>query len=183
MNSKDYGDSEKGAGRKTSFFMEPSQIPRPHISREVYEKIAGSAQLRYVSMVTSRSFVHPEYFLVSCGDAQDLKYIFEGMPLEVHFDKEESDARGMFHWRALASIPGPDSTGGEGDSGSENHLVSIEATYVIYYKCIDSFDDDAVRDFIKTIGRMTTYPFFRAHVSRIAWDSGVDMPILPMIRP
>ncbi len=41
--------------------------------------------------------------------------------------------------------------------------------------------DEAVLVFVERVGKFATYPYFRAHCSQLSWESGADLPILPVI--
>jgi hypothetical protein len=58
----------------------------------------------------------------------------------------------------------------------------LSATYVVSYEGLEGQSESAVRLFMKRVGVMACYPYFRAHVAQMSWAAQVHLPPLPVIR-
>lgn len=123
--------------------------------------------LEVLTMVKSKHFTAPRYF--AAGNlALFLSQDWDGA--QVH----EGDVHGVCNFRLLAVD--------EANSESPETVVHIEASYFIGYGNAGSLiaKGEAI-DFLKKVGRMAVYPYFRSHVSNIAAAAQLDLPLLPTV--
>lgn len=61
-------------------------------------------------------------------------------------------------------------------------VLKTEAVYNIVFSVPDDADCAAAVAFGRHMARFTAYPYFRAHVSQQSWESGAELPLLPIIK-
>lgn len=62
-------------------------------------------------------------------------------------------------------------------------LLKCKCDYnVIYGFNEGNISESAARSFGTHIAQFTAYPYFRQHVSQLSWESGADLPILPVLK-
>ncbi|MCR9129441.1 MAG: hypothetical protein NXI12_07965 [Alphaproteobacteria bacterium] len=66
---------------------------------------------------------------------------------------------------------------------SNKKLLKCKCDYnVIYAFNEDDISEPAAKSFGNHIAQFTAYPYFRQHVSQLSWESGADLPILPVLK-
>ncbi len=60
-------------------------------------------------------------------------------------------------------------------------VVGTEANYLIFYSGLEECNEAAVKRFLSRVSRFAVYPYFRAHVSQLSWESSANLPLLPTI--
>lgn len=66
---------------------------------------------------------------------------------------------------------------------SNRKVLKCRCEYnVIYSFAEPDISEKTARSFGTHIAQFTAYPYFRQHVSQISWESGADLPILPVLK-
>lgn len=154
--------------------LRPSDLPGPTPSKEDYRSVVDSAQLTAIFLVSSSFEMAPSYFsslMEGTMDARRLEYGWNVAALEPNPD--DGCVNGVFDWYVWASSS-------DDEEGSRD--LSIRAQYFIGYDQIENGEERAMVQFFNNIGRMATYPYFRAFVHHISCEAQADLPPLPMIR-
>jgi hypothetical protein len=61
-------------------------------------------------------------------------------------------------------------------------FLKISAVYLIMYSELAGAHPEAVKRFVKRVGRFTVYPYFRSHVAHLSCDSQAEIGPLPILR-
>lgn len=131
-----------------------------------YNDVVKASELSSVMLVRLEYAVDPEFF----KSRQDCDLSFNVEVLGTEFDPESGQASAIFQWTVEAKL-------------EEKSLLACSAGYVAAYNNMQpDLDPDAVRGFIQRFGRFATYPYFRAMVAHVTWASGVDLPVMPILR-
>jgi len=134
---------------------------------EAYNKVARSASLDGIMLVKAAFNIKPAFYKsVESEKRPSLSYSSE-MSNDV-FDDSTGIAGCVWTWNVEAK---------QGKSTT----LSIEASYRILYKVDAECDPAAVRRYLARVSRFATYPYFRAHVSQISWESSAGLPVMPTI--
>lgn len=141
--------------------------PKPTFDSEVYNKVARSAKLRRIALVRSKFFVIPQYFIEE-EQAKSPKLEYQAQMHNPNFDADRGTASCEWHW-VIAS------------KSKRKVTLTAEAIYVIVYSGLKECDSEAVTAYMRRVGRFATYPYFRARVSQLSWESGTNLPVLPSI--
>jgi hypothetical protein len=140
---------------------------KPAFDVEAYNSVARTAKLQGLSLVRSNFAVLPEYFLlIADNDAPRPRYSAE---FEAHTFNQER-GRAACEWRWTLKV-----------SAKQKTALSIDTVYVVVYGGLENCNANQVVHYMKRVGRFSTYPYFRAHVSQLSWESGAKLPILPTI--
>ena len=163
---------------------EPTGVPNPQalvpvedraganaafISEE-YNKVARAAKLEGLVLIGSsfEAKAKPNFLSERKPDDSNVKYTFNSKASDFAFDDADGVAKCAWMWTLAAII-------------DEEESISITATYHVFYSNLVDCDLDAITRFMKRVGRFATYPYFRAHVSQISWESSTNLPLLPTI--
>ncbi|MEQ8406339.1 MAG: hypothetical protein RKE49_14680 [Oceanicaulis sp.] len=66
---------------------------------------------------------------------------------------------------------------------SNKKLLKCKCDYNVIYAFGESdISEAAAKSFGTHIAQFTAYPYFRQHVSQLSWESGADLPILPVLK-
>ena len=141
--------------------------PKPAFDPEAYNAVARAAKLRRISLYHSNFTVKPDYF-GSQRKEDAPKPRFRGDFGDHYYDKETGQAGCEWKWGIVVR---------EG----RKTLLSIDVVYFILYAGLENRDADQVTRFLRRVGRFASYPYFRAHVSQLNWESGANLAILPTI--
>lgn len=137
---------------------------------EEYNKAARAAKLEGLLLVSS-SFEakrKPSYVSDLKPDGSNAKYMFNSKSENFEFNEKDGVAKCTWIWSLTATL-------------DDTPSIIILASYEVYYSNLLECDGDAVARFMKRVGRFATYPYFRAHVSQISWESSTNLPLLPTI--
>lgn len=139
---------------------------------EKYNAVVDAAELADVSLISCDFHIQPEYFeqkALQKDGAGKLKYSFGGTLGGFQFHSEEGLVGGEYAWNLTARA-------------GRKHLAKLRCVYICYYTGLEGHDEAAAIAFLKRVGRFATFPYFRAFTSQISWNSGADLPILPVVR-
>lgn len=140
--------------------------PKPAFDSEQYNKVARAVQLLRISLISSRFFILPEFFFGQSDQAPKLN--FQAKMANPKFDAENGTASCEWEWGMTAEA-------------AEKVTFNLEATYLLAYGALKDCDFEAIQFYMRRVGRFTAYPYFRAKVSQLSWESGANIPILPSI--
>jgi hypothetical protein len=135
---------------------------KPAFSSEAYNKVARSAKLIVVALVNSKFSVDPGF------QVEKLSFGFDGSAHSPFYNSEDGTAGCRWQWCVHARK-------------GRKKVLSLEATYVLLYDEIVECEEVAVFRYLERVGRFATYPYFRAHVSQVSWESSTNLPLLPTI--
>lgn len=132
---------------------------------DAYNAVVDAAELVGIALTRASFESQPEYFI----DREKHELSF-GCKISAHkYDSKIGMVATLFEWNISAR------------KGSDENL-RIVCVYEITYEGLTDKVDEAVGAFVARVGRIATYPYFRAMVSHIAWESGAELPMLPVIR-
>ena len=141
--------------------------PKPAFAVEDYNKVARAAKLRRIMLLRSNFAVQLDYFAVMDKEGAP-KPTYGGNFANQTFDVKAGRASCEWTWTISARQ-------------NRRRLLSIEVTYLIVYAGLEGCIEEAVVRYLRRVGRFASYPYFRAHVSQLNWESGANLPILPTI--
>jgi hypothetical protein len=139
---------------------EPSNV------EDEYNNAVGVANIEQVLLTESKFESKPEYFTADEG--------------EKNFKK--SDSIKSFSINDRGDFCASEIEYSVQIKRGNSILLRVEASYIVIFKFDTPVDEGVARKIVSRIGRYAAYPFFRQHVAQISWESGSDLPILPMIR-
>lgn len=147
----------------------PAKPPRPReISPKAYNAVAGAAKLTFIMLLKSDFEVHPEYFQMQAEKQFSQKLMFGSEVDDPIYDKKKGSAAAEFTWILYQKV-------------SRKKVLKLTVKYLIAYNNLEGQNAEAVCAFVKKLGKFATYPYFRAHASQLSWESGAELPILPII--
>jgi hypothetical protein len=133
----------------------------------IYREVSYSAELKQISLVSSKFITKAEFFLPD-GDEATAKCLFDGTLKDVTIDDDEGTVAGHYDWQAEIKF------------GRKTGL-KLATTYLLIYSGIGGLDRGHVNFYFNKIGRFSTYPYFRAHFSNHAGEAGLMLPPLPSL--
>ena len=143
--------------------------PKGHgAARDSYNQVARNANLRAIALTGSRFNVTREFLNVRQSDGGEVKLKYGSSIEGTAFHENDGMASCTWQWEVAAKI-------------GRKKALSIQATYLAFYGGLSGCDEEAVVRFLHRVAKFATYPYFRAHVSHVSWESGLDLPIMPVI--
>lgn len=166
METKSDAPTEKKRVPARNAKKPPASTKAPNIkfTQEDYEYVVEHAELSSINLIHSEFNVEQEYFSDGDGRAFDFSSKLEGY----EYIKDDGFAYGVFTW--IAEV-----------KDIETIFLSIKASYMIAYENMNDANEYAVREFVRRVGRVATYPYFRAHTANLSWESNTNIPIMPVI--
>lgn len=134
---------------------------------EDYNKVARLAKLEGLLLTASQFVLKPSYFSERRKEGR-VRYVYGTDVKAETYDASAGNASCVWNWSTEAMV-------------GKTKLLSISASYMIIYVGIEDCNEEAVKRFLKRVGRFATYPYFRAHVSQISWESSANLPLMPTI--
>jgi hypothetical protein len=131
-----------------------------------YNETVQRAELRHVLLISSSFEMDPNYF----EKAEEERSLQRGEDVKSFTLTEDgcgAAAEVEFYAKAAAE---------------DEVLFSIVCKYVVYFSFDEPVEQETAQKVILRVGRFTAYPFFRQHVAQISWESGLDIPMLPIIK-
>lgn len=145
---------------------------RPVVTRDAnkvdaaaYNSVVGRTVLRGIRLTESRFDVKPEALEVDTGNWRNA---IKSEVVEVHTDCESGRLYGMFQFEVVCRH-------------QRRRLLVASAKYLVSYQVAGECDAEIGQLFVERVGRVVAYPYFRALVAVLASQSGVTMPLLPIV--
>ena len=85
------------------------------------------------------------------------------------FNTESGNALGIFDCTLSSSI-------------DDKETLCASAKYLIVYSGLDGHPEATVKALLQTVGRIAVYPYFRSLVANLSWNSGANLPPLPVLK-
>ncbi|MGX5850833.1 hypothetical protein ACWGTO_27520 [Mesorhizobium sp. PL10] len=140
-------------------------------AREDYDAVVASAQLGDIKMIRLKFDIKPKFFQVMVLEnpepvpSSQFDHRFENLS----YNPDEGFLGGQIFWSARMMQ-------------GRSKLFSIDALYVITYEEVARVEEVHAFAFLKRVGRFATYPYYRALVSRLSAESGLNLPPLPVLK-
>jgi len=132
--------------------------------KEDYNAVVKGAQLLEVALTASEFTIKPEFF----SDEGKRK-------LGTEYELLNCD----FQDHILIILVRFGATARQGNK----KLLKVKADYnVVFEVAGDDLNAEAAKAFGSHMAQFTAYPYFRQHVAALSWESGADLPVLPIIR-
>ena len=129
-----------------------------------YEGIIESARLKDLKLMTANSVVHP-FFSLEAGAALEVATSWG----EETYVEDQEAILGACKWVFECRV-----------EGEEESPVRIEASYFLHYTGMGD-KEEAASAYLRDVGRMASYPYFRAHVASVLGSAALVLPPLPSI--
>lgn len=136
-----------------------------------YNEVVRRARLVNVCLTSSSFQVQPALYEAEHEPNKFLRSRLEGVELagDVAF--------GFWSWRVIGVVP-PDTAPPDNEADA---ALFVSATYLIQYADLEGCSKEAASLFMRRVGRMTAYPYFRALVAHYASDAALTLEPLPII--
>lgn len=129
-------------------------------------KVVAETVLEEIRMVSSAMHVAANYYSAHDAPSLDLKL---KDPVELSPPNEKGGLAARYEWSV------------SGTHGDEVTLT-ISAVFIINFVIPIGSSPEAYERFITRLGKMGSYPYFRAHVSMMSDAASAGLPPLPIIR-
>lgn len=137
-----------------------------------YDAVVAGSELRDIKMVGLKFKINPKFFSetdFTDEEASTVTPIFGSTYTTAFYDSKDGLLGGQISWSASVKK-------------GRSKIVSIEAVYIILYGGVPEVEEEHALAFLRRVGRFATYPYFRALVSRLSSESGLNLPILPVLK-
>ena len=130
-----------------------------------YNAAIGSVVLSDIKLVYMAFQVTPKYW------AANLEHKFSyGLKLDkFNFDQETGDALGVFECNVSSSI-------------DSELVLTASASYLIVYSDLSGHTENTAKMLLEGVGGIAVYPYFRSLVATLSWNSGANLPPLPVLK-
>lgn len=137
---------------------------RKGFSSEQYNNAAFGAELSSIQLSNLALEAHADVLL----DTTEQLLAFDRTVLSCKYDEESNSAATIFQYSVTASVDG-------------SIAFRCVADYAVVYQVQGDVNMEAATSFCKHVGSFAAYPYFRAIVAQMAWNSGIEIPPLPTI--
>jgi preprotein translocase subunit SecB len=137
-----------------------------------YDAVVSGAELQDIKMVGLKFQINPKFFADIGTDERGEPNVtpsFGATFATASYDPDDGYLGGQINWSATVKK-------------GRSKAVSIEAVYFIIYAGVPEVEEEHALAFLRRVGRFATYPYFRALVSRLSSESGLNLPILPVLK-
>jgi hypothetical protein len=145
------------------------EAAKPSYTRDDYNAVAGAAQLAQIMLVSSAFEVKPNYWRDKKEDPDKIKHNYDWDIRQYEYNAKEGAALAHIEFKIDVR-------------SKRKNALNIRCAYLVVYAGIENMHPEAVEAFMRRIGRFAAYPYFRAHVSQLSWESNTGLPVLPTIR-
>lgn len=159
------GKAEKEVGAESS---SPS-ADTSTFSQAEYNEVVSAADLVSVSLKAVRFNFDQIAYFQSQKDKAKRRNTIDNSVADVFFDSEDGIAQADFVWSVDIRA-------------GKKKVFFAEAKYGVLYDGLETLKESAVRSFLKRVGRIAVYPYFRALVAHLAADAGANLPTLPVYK-
>jgi hypothetical protein len=140
----------------------------PAFASEDYNKVARAAKLEAIMLAASSFHVLPDYFETQRENGPEKEFSYKAVMQNDTYDPASGVASCVWNWSVEVKV-------------SRKKALVIEASYLIIYEQVVDCNPEAVKCFLHRVGRFATYPYYRAHVSQVSWESSTKLPLMPTI--
>ena len=131
----------------------------------IYAAIVESARLENLKLLTTACGIFPFYSPAEHGGDLEIQTTWEN----VTFLHEDQRILGSCEWAFVCNA-----------EGFDGPPVTIRASYLVEYRAVGDSEEIAVA-YLKDVGRMAAYPYFRTHVATLLSGAQLMLPPLPVI--
>ena len=135
---------------------------------EDYNAVTQSARLATISLLDCKFVVKPGFFKDREEGEPRHKFVYGHELEEPRYVPKRGLATGQFTWKVEVRV-------------SRKKVLNLVATYLIVYENLEDMNAGAVSAFVERVGRYATYPYFRSLASQLSWESGAQLPVMPVI--
>lgn len=149
-----------------------NDLTERQLAKAEYDRVVESAELRDIKLIRLNFDVRPKFFEVMSSDVPPEPVptsSFDNKFENLSYDAQEGVLGAQILWSAQMKQ-------------SRIKLLAIEAHYIIVYENVAVVEERHALAFLKRVGRFATYPYYRALVSRLSAESGVNLPVLPILK-
>lgn len=185
VKDKHSKQSGKGKSKKSQNIVNSDEIianavkkfaPAERIfTAEEYSDVVSAAKLQRIVLVNSAFNVDPEIFSGVIG-MEKCHLSISRKCLDAAFHPDDGVGVGMFEFGAVAFRKEAK------DEGEAEPLLEIRTAYMVLYDGLTDLKEAAVVEFVRRVGMMAAYPYFRNIAGQYGWASSVDLPIMPVLR-
>ena len=130
------------------------------------------AELAGLNLVNCMFTVSPDYYRT---DPVDLRHGFGCSIENRQFHPKTGQAVAVFVW----SLNVADKTARKTNAPP---LASMVVAYLAVFDGMKNVHPTAAQSFVDRVGMFASYPYFRSLVSQLSWSSGVELPVLPLLK-
>lgn len=142
-----------------------SGAPGKDVNSRDYNAAIGSVVLTDIKLVDMTFQVMSKYW----NSNAERKFSY-GIELErFNFSTEDGDALGVFACNVSAAI-------------EEELALHAMAKYLIVYSGLSGHTENTAKTLLDGVGRIAVYPYFRSLVATLSWNSGANLPPLPVLK-
>lgn len=138
--------------------------PKPDFDKDEYNAVVQGAHLIDVALISSDFAIKPDFFADEGN--RKLSTAYERLNCE-------------FQNSILILLVRFNATAKQGNK----KLLKCRADYNVVFEVLGGdVNPEAAKAFGSHMAQFTAYPYFRQHVAALSWESGADLPVLPIIR-
>lgn len=139
-------------------------IEAPSFSRDDYNRIAASAAIRDIKLITSKFDIQPAYF----NQIDDVKLQIDSSIETVNFVEGSGLVIAIFSYEVRGLL-------------KRKRVLHSKASFLTVYDVPEDAIEEAAKAFCNRVGFFAAYPYFRALSAHFADLSGAELPILPVL--
>jgi hypothetical protein len=162
---KKRGEVKKKAQVESS----PPSTSAPAFSQDEYNEVVSAADLVSVNLQQVRFNFNEVAYFNSQREKAKRRNTIDNSVADIFFDSENGIAQASFVWSVEIRV-------------ERRKVFFAEAKYSVLYDGLETLKESAVRSFLRRVGRIAVYPYFRALVAHLSADAGANLPTLPVYK-
>lgn len=129
-----------------------------------YNAVAMSARLRAINLLNS----HYDFSPASGAPVSDWKFGYGVKVNSCKYDEEKGWVAAVIRYSMSAKH-------------GRKKIINCHADFGVFYSVGEVSNAEAAEGFCNNVGTFAAYPYFRALVANLVWNSGLDIPPMPAI--
>lgn len=141
---------------------------KPSFDVDSYNEVVAKAELAFIRLTDLSFKVDSGFLPANEGDQKDSR-TFDGKLLDFLYSSDKGLAAGIFKWSVTIRR-------------NRKIVVRHFATYRVLYEGVTDLKEESVRKYVERVGRIASFPYFRALTSHLDVEAGTRLPPLPVLR-
>ena len=141
---------------------------KPSFDVDGYNEVVAKAELAFIRLIDLNFKVDSGYLPANEGDQKDFRS-FDGKMLNFFYSPDKGLAAGTFKWSVTIRR-------------NRKIVVKHFATYRVLYVGVTELKEESVKKYVERVGKIASFPYFRALTSHLDVEAGTRLPPLPVLR-
>lgn len=135
------------------------------VDPKAYNQVVGRTSLGSIRLTESRFDMKPEAL---ASDAETWRKQISAEPVDIITDERTNRLYGVFAFELTCRH-------------KRKRVLTCSARFFVSFKVEGSFDPSVGELFVRRVGKVMAYPYFRTTVAQLVSQASINLPPLPML--